>query len=158
MGAQMIGLLLSLLLFNLVAFTQCKRLTANQILHIWAFTIAFQGIFDVFVEFTYHGYWYFEQHAEWKGLLCHTILIPPVNMLFLNGYPFRAAQWKQVMYVILWVIGILLYEMVVLFPEPWGYFHYGWWTVWHSIVLDPVLLLILLGYYRWVVRLEAKLA
>ena len=40
----MIGLILSILVFNVLAFKMNKRLTANQIVHIGMFTIAAQHI------------------------------------------------------------------------------------------------------------------
>lgn len=153
----MIGLLLAILLFNLTAFTTNQRLTANQIVHIWVFTIAFQLSFDAFVEFKSHGYWYFGKEPDWQGLLAHTVLIPPVNMMFLNWYPFNRSLGRQVGYFTVWIFVILIYEMVAMLPEPWGFFYYGWWTLWHSLLLDPLLLIILLGYYRWICRLERKL-
>jgi hypothetical protein len=52
------------------------------------------------------------------------------------------------------VLGLLGYESMTLLPEPWGYFHYGWWNLWHSVVLDPVLLVILIIYYKWICRIE----
>jgi hypothetical protein len=108
------------------------------------------------VEFKYNAYWYFDKEVDWRGLLPHTLLIPPVNMMFLNWYPFKTSIKKQVFYILFWVIGILVYEMVALLPSPWGYFHYGWWRLWHAAILDPILLCILLGYYKWICTLEAK--
>lgn len=153
----MIGLIIAIILFNLIAFKTNKRLTANQIVHIWAFTIAFQMLFDLIVEFKFHGYWYFTKHVDWMGLLAHTVLIPPVNIMFLNWFPFEKSIRKKIIYLIFWVIGILIYETITLIPEPWGYFHYGWWKLWHAAIVDPVLLLILLGYYKWVCKLENQL-
>lgn len=153
----MIGLIVSILTFNLLAYRNRSNLTSNQVLHIWSFTIAFQAIFDLVVEFKYQGYWYFTPGVDLGGLLTHTVLIPPVNVLFLNGYPVNRSFLNKAVYLIIWVFGILIYEYVVLFPEPWGYFHYGWWTFWHSLVIDPILFLILLGYFRWVVHLEKSL-
>ncbi|MBG9447385.1 hypothetical protein ABE66_23005 [Cytobacillus firmus] len=149
----MIGLIVAIVSFNLIAFRTNKRLTPNQIVHIWAFTIAFQQSFDIIIEFKYHGYWYFDKEIDWIGILPHTILIPPVNMMFLNWYPFKGKIIKQCFYILLWVISILVYETITLLPQPWGYFHYGWWTIWHSAVIDPILFLILLKYYKWISKL-----
>lgn len=153
----MIGLIIAIILFNLIAFKTNKRLTANQIVHIWAFTIAFQMLFDLIVEFKFHGYWYFYKGVDWKGLLAHTALIPPVNMMFLNWFPFNKSIRQKITYLFFWVMGILMYETITLLPEPWGFFHYGWWKLWHAAIVDPVLLLILLGYYKWVCKLENQL-
>ncbi|MBU8589665.1 hypothetical protein KM925_27645 [Priestia megaterium] len=153
----MIGLTIAIIVFNFIAFITNKRLTSNQILHLWLFTIAFQSSFDVYIDLKYHGYWYFTDGADWKGLLAHTVLLPPVNMMFLNWYPFKRGYTRQVCYFIFWLIAILLYEMLTLLPAPWGYFHYGWWNLWHSAILNPVLLLILLCFYKCICKLEDKL-
>lgn len=52
----MIGLIIAIILFNIVAFKANTKLTLNQILHLWTFTIAFQQIFDLMVNIKYHGY------------------------------------------------------------------------------------------------------
>ncbi|MCH6265472.1 MULTISPECIES: hypothetical protein [Neobacillus] len=152
----MIGLIIAILIFNFIAFKENRVLTANQIVHIWCFTIAFQSTFDVLVEIKYHAYWYFGKDVEWAGIIPHLFVVPPVNMIFLNWFPFKGPFVKKVSFIILFVIAILVYEMITLFPEPWGYFHYGWWKLWHAAILDPILLLILLGYYKWICRLEKR--
>ena len=150
----MIGLLIAIGTFNLIAFSTNQKLTGNQILHIWLFTISFQLLFDLFVEFKYHAYWYFGRELEWRGILPHVFLVPPVNMIFLNWYPYKKAWLKQLFYLVSFVIAILIYEVITLLPDPWGYFHYGWWKLWHAAILDPILLLILLGFYKWICNLE----
>ncbi|EKN65521.1 hypothetical protein BABA_20321 [Neobacillus bataviensis LMG 21833] len=154
----MIGLILAILIFNTIAFMKNKRLSGNQIVHIWTFTTAFQIIFDVFIEFKYHGYWYFDKEIDWVGLLPHLFLVPAANIIFLKWFPFKTNLVKQILYLVVFVIIILLYELVTLLPEPWGYFHYGWWRIWHAVIINPILLLILLGYYKWICKLEEKVA
>lgn len=150
----MIGLIIAIIVFNFIAFKKNKNLTANQILHIWLFTIMLQQTFDVFVDLKYHGYWYFTKDADFEGLLPHMALLPPVNMMFLNWYPFKGKGTQKFYYLFFWVIAILLYEILTLLPEPWGFFHYGWWKLWYSLIANPILFLILLGYYKLVCRLE----
>ncbi|MCU7746632.1 hypothetical protein N7983_26385 [Priestia megaterium] len=154
----MIGLIIAIVLFNFIAFKTNKRLTANQIVHIWAFTIALQQLGDLYIDTKYHGYWYFSKDIDgWSEIPTLTVLLPPVNMMFLNWYPFGRLFHKRIRYVFYWVIAILLYEAITLLPEPWGYFNYGWWNLWHSAIIDPLLLLIVLGYYKWICKLENKL-
>ncbi|PEI52099.1 hypothetical protein [Priestia aryabhattai] len=150
----MIGLILSILVFNVLAFKTNKRFTANQIVHIWMFTIAAQHIFDVFINFKFHGYWYFTQETDWQGIFAYTVLIPPVNMLFLTYYPLAGKLTKKAAYILFWSVAVLLYEVVALLPAPWGYFHYGWWTWWYSLLLNPLLFWMVVQYYRWVCKLE----
>lgn len=87
----------------------------------------------------------------------HILLLPPVNMMLLNWFPFKSRITSKIRYIILWVIGTLLYEVIALLPEPWGYFHYGWSKLQYSVFVNPILFLILLGYYKFVCRLEKNL-
>ncbi|WP_027408780.1 hypothetical protein [Anoxybacteroides tepidamans] len=150
----MVGLSIAVIVFNFVAFFTNRRLTKNQMAHIWTFTTSFQLLFDLYVDHKYHGYWYFTKEVDWEGLPTLTMLIPPVNIMFLNWYPFHKSLLKRFLYFVCWLIFILIYEMVTLLPEPWGYFHYGWWNLGYSALADPILLIILLSYYKWVCKLE----
>lgn len=145
---QLVGLIIAIILFNGIAFSVSKNLKPSQIAHIWAFTIAIQLNFDVFVDLKYHGYWYFSKGIDWIAILPHVILIPPVNMVFLNGYPFNSSIWVKIRYMFYWEIFLLAYELTTLLPKPWGYFHYGWWNIGYSVLLNPILLILLLVYYK----------
>lgn len=115
----------SIVIFNLIAFTTNKRLTNNQIVHIWMFAIAFQVLTDLMIDDKYHGYWYFEKATGWNDLPTLSLLIPPVNIMFLNWYPFGRPVYKHIVYILCWVIAITFYEAVTMLPEPWGYFNHG---------------------------------
>ncbi|WP_085524308.1 hypothetical protein [Tuberibacillus sp. Marseille-P3662] len=148
----MIGLIIATLVFNFIAFKTNKRLSSIQIAHIWVFTIALQQSFDIYVDVKYHGYWYFSNGVDWRAIPAHLALLPPVNMMIINGFPFNSSVLKKVRYLILWEIALLTYESITLLPSPWGYFHYGWWNMWHSVFVNPILLIILLLYYKWISR------
>ncbi|NRD77064.1 hypothetical protein HPT25_06080 [Bacillus sp. BRMEA1] len=153
----MAGLIIAIIILNFVAFRTNKRLSKNQIIHIWAFTTVFQDSFDLFVDYKYQGYWYFTKDVDWQAVPAHFAIVPPVNMMFLNWFPFNSALLKQILYFICWDIGTVTYEFITMLPEPWGYFHYGWWKWWYSAMINPMLLLILIGYYRWICQVEDDL-
>lgn len=154
----MIGLLIAIVIFNIMAFATNKRLTKNQIIHIWLFTMVYQMLVDLMIDKKFQGYWYFSEATDWKDLLPITILIPPVNMMFLNWYPFGQRSFKHVLYIAGWVLAIVGYEALTLLPEPWGYFHYGWWRLWYSVIVNPFLLLSVIIYYKWVCKIEKSLS
>lgn len=144
----MFGLLASIFIFNIIAFKTNKTLTTKQIAHLWMFTIAYQMTFDLYVDIKYHGYWYFTKDIDWEAFLAHKVLVPPVNLMFLNWYPFKRMLWEQVRYLVFWEICLLAYELLTLLPQPIGYFHYGWWNIWYSALINPILLITLLTYYK----------
>jgi len=150
----MVGIIIAVILFNLIALKVKKRLTRSEMLQIWLFTTLFQLMFDLFVSLKYQGYWYFSKGIDWQSLLVYLCIVPPVNLIFLNVYPSKSPLWKQLSFFLAWNVGIVIYEVLTLLPEPWGYFHYGWWSLYHSVIINPFLLLILLGFYKLVSRLE----
>ncbi|GGM38067.1 hypothetical protein GCM10011351_25300 [Paraliobacillus quinghaiensis] len=154
----MIGLIIAIFLFNIVAFRTNKRLTKNQIVHIWSFTIILQMAFDGYIDHKLQGYWYFSKDVDLLDLPTVTLLIPPVNMMFLNWYPFNATLFKKVLYYLYWLIPLVLYEVIALLPEPLGYFNYGWWRLEYSIFIDPLLLIILVKYYKWISKIEKSIS
>ncbi|WP_312857299.1 hypothetical protein [Neobacillus endophyticus] len=97
----MIGLIIAVILFNLIAFISNNRLTKNQIVHIWLFTVTLQLLADLFIDQKYHGY--FTKEVDWRGLPTTTMLLPPVNILFLNWYPFNSQLLKRILYYIFMV-------------------------------------------------------
>ncbi|WP_221564586.1 hypothetical protein [Alkalihalobacillus sp. TS-13] len=144
----MIGLITAIIVFNIFAFKTNKRLSYIQIAHIWVFTIAFQMSVDLYIDIKYHGYWYFQKGVDWAALPAHTVLIPPVNMMFINWYPFGRSKWRQIRYFFYWELCLLTYELIALLPDPWGYFHYGWWNLGYSAIVNPILLYLLITYYK----------
>ncbi|MCI1857401.1 MAG: hypothetical protein LKI80_04485 [Sporolactobacillus sp.] len=152
----MIGLFLAIFFFNAIAFLTNTRLTKNEILHLWTFTIAFQSLVDLLLNHKYQGYWYFTEDVDIIALPALTVLVPPVNMMFVNWYPFNRRFLIQSIYIIVWSVSLILYELVTLLPEPWGYFHYGWWKIYYSLLENPVLLVILVSYYRWVKKIAKE--
>jgi hypothetical protein len=152
----MVGLLCSVIIFNFIAYKVNKRLTLSQIVQIWTFTIAFQMLFDLIVEFKYHSYWYFSRGVDWSGLIPRILLIPPVNIIFLNYFPFTKSTLKKLFYVVVFVVFIGLYELATLLPEPWGYLNYGWWKIWYSLLMDPILLSCLLLFYKFIIWVENR--
>lgn len=145
----------SVAIFNVLAFKANKTLSRNELVHIWTFTMAFQLLFDTIIDFRYKGYWYFAKETiEWAAVLSRSVLIPPVNVLFLSFFPFQRTIAAKSAYIACWTLIILGYELLTMLPEPWGYFHYGWWNLGYSAIIDPFLFLILLGYYKWIRKIQ----
>ncbi|ASN05394.1 hypothetical protein [Virgibacillus necropolis] len=150
----MLGLIIAIIVFNLIAFRTNKRLTTSQIVHIWSFTVALQTLIDTYIDTGYHGYWYFSKATNFESILTLTVVVPPVNMMFLNWYPFRQSLYKGILYILCWVIVITCYEAITLLPEPWGYFNHGWWNLCYSVLVNPFLLVLVLNYYKWICKIE----
>ncbi|WP_059351297.1 hypothetical protein [Bacillus coahuilensis] len=88
-----LGLIVFALLFNVIAFF-VNKLNYKQLAHVYSFSVAFALIFDLFVNFSFQGYWYFENELLWDGLAAMILLVVPANIVFLNWYPFNTSLKK----------------------------------------------------------------
>jgi hypothetical protein len=155
-GWAMILLVTSAIIFNCIAFKTIKGMSGNIILLVWLFTMVFQINYDILISLKFHAYWYFTQGIDYQSFIAYSVLVPPVNIMFLNWFPFNRSIMRKIGYFAVWEIVLLSYERLTMMQEPWGYFHYGWWTLYYSAIVNPILLLILLWYYRWINKLENK--
>ncbi|WEG11288.1 hypothetical protein PU629_14075 [Pullulanibacillus sp. KACC 23026] len=152
----MILFIVSLIVFNSIVIVMKKQLTKNQIFHVWKFSMILEMVFDLFIDEKLNGYSYFDKGIDGINIIVYALLIPPVNIMILNGYLFYSRIPKKLIYLLGWLIFVIGYEYLALLPEPWGFFHYGWWKIYYSMILDPILLMILLGYFKWVTYIEKR--
>jgi hypothetical protein len=82
---------------------------------------------------------------QWSGFL-PIFLYPPVNTIFLNYYPYDKAKFHKLMYILGWTVFCLVYEVAALRS---GFFYYLRWKLWYSALCYPVLLLMVLGNYKF---------
>lgn len=153
----MVLFIISIIIFNLIVMKMKKHLSKNRIVHIWAFSMISEITFDIFIDEKMNGYWYFWKGIDWTNILVYALIIPPVNVIFLNWFPFNKSWSKKLRTIISFIAIIIAYEVLALLPEPWGYFHYGWWHLYYSLILDPILVTILLLYYKWICKIEKSI-
>ncbi len=150
----MIGLIVAIVVFNILGYVFNKELEKGQVAHVWCFTTAFLVVVDLYIDVKYHAYWYFTKGVDWASLPAALLLIPPVNIIFINWYPWNSKITTYIKYFVKWEMVLLSYELITLLPKPWGYFHYGWWNLFYSALLNPLLLLTLITYYKHFIRKE----
>lgn len=91
----------STIVFNVIAYKFVKEMSANKIVHIWLFTISLQLLFDTFIDLKYYGYWYLTQGIDYLAFPAYTLLIPPINVLFLEYFPFGRSVKGKALYIII---------------------------------------------------------
>ena len=152
----MLGLIVAIIAFNGIAFMRVKRLAKSHIVHICTFTILIHVSVDLLLSVKYGAYWYFDREIQWLDVPAVALLSPSAALLFLNGYPSQASRLKRMLYILLWSLIITVYEALTLLPEPWGFFHHGWWKLKYSALVYPVLFCLILLYYKWIRQIEEK--
>lgn len=146
-------LILSIIIFNIIALKIPKRLTKSEMYQTCLFSAVFQLITDLILDLRFQLYGYFKEGADLSTFLVIFGVYPAVNIIFLNYYPVEKGIKKKSLYIFFWSIFITLYEWASIEA---GYFYYNEWNLWYSFMLYPFVLLILLWNLRHFRRLNFK--
>ncbi|KAA9019472.1 CBO0543 family protein [Niallia endozanthoxylica] len=133
----MFYLLISVFVFNLVAFLVPKYIKKQEIYATALFSLALGLISDITLDLKYNLYGYFEKGLQLKGFLPIVGLFPASGILFLNFYPKEKSLFKKIIYIFFWVMFSLFYEWTAIKS---GFFYHNKWLFLYSALIYPVLL------------------
>ncbi|WP_248929591.1 CBO0543 family protein [Paenibacillus hamazuiensis] len=137
-------LLVSVILFNGIAFFMPKRLGRADMFVIALFGLVFQQLVDMFVNLKYDLYGFFQTGVDWLSLIPMLGLFPSVTLIFFNFYPWNNMK-SSVLYVGLASAFLVGFEYLSLLA---GYFYYHGWKLWWSVFEYPLLLYINVAFYK----------
>jgi hypothetical protein len=136
----MLFLIISVVVYNLIAILIPKRLTKIEMYGTSLFGLYFALITDVYLDLKHNLYGYFTKGVDYKSLIAIFGLYPSVNIIFLNYFPFRKGIKAKIIYILGWSMLLIIYEWVSLIA---GYFYHNEWKLWYSALLYPLILSIL---------------
>lgn len=146
-------LIISVIVFNLVAILIPKRISGIKIITTTLFSLYLEIMTNVFLDLKYDLYGYFNKGVDWEGLIYILGVYPPVNILFLNYFPYKKKMLNKAIYIFGWSVFADVYELLFLWS---GTFYYNGWKFWYSIIIYPILYIILVGFYKYVHYLLRK--
>ena len=141
----MFFLLTSLLVVYIIAISIPKRISWLQIWSTSLFSLVMETFSDMTLDFKLNLFGYIAPGLQWSGFL-PIFLYPPVNVIFLNYYPYGKTKHIKLIYFVCWIAFCLAFEVAALSS---GFFHYLRWNLWYSALCYPILLLIVLLNYRF---------
>ncbi|WP_164472910.1 CBO0543 family protein [Cohnella candidum] len=147
----MVFLIVSLIAFHVAAIFMPKRITWLDIWCIALFSIVVESFSNMALDLKLNLYGYIAPGNQWSGFL-PIFLYPPVNAIYLNYFPFAKTNSRKAAYILAWTAFCLVYEVAALES---GFFYYLKWKLWYSALCYPVLLLLVLGSFkftRWLQR------
>lgn len=107
---------------------------------------------NVFLDFKYNLYGYFHKGVDWVGMLYIGIYVP-VNIVYLNFFPYRKAFVRKLVYILGWTIFSGIYELLFLWTKT---FYYQGWMIWFSLIIYPFLFVFLNVFHLYVLYLLRK--
>ncbi|QDP39621.1 CBO0543 family protein [Radiobacillus deserti] len=139
-------LLITIVIFNLIAFLVPKRISHIELITTTLFALYLQLFTDVFLILKYNLYGYFGEGVDWKSTLYILGIYPPINFLFLNFFPYKKKHYYKMMYILAWGVLAIGFEAIFLWS---GTFYYNEWKIWYSGILYPLLYILLVVFHRF---------
>ncbi|MFD1171053.1 CBO0543 family protein [Oceanobacillus picturae] len=130
----MIFLIISIVLYTLVAVIVPKRLTKSEMYQTSLFALVFVLIVDFVLSWKLGLYGYFNDKAYLRSLLVVVGIFPAASVIYLNLYPFKKEWLKQLRYILIWSIFVTVYEWLSI---KYGYFYHNGWSIWYSAIVYP---------------------
>ncbi len=137
-------LLISVAIFNGVAFLMPKRLRRTDMFVVALFGLTFQNFVDMFVNVKYDLYGFFQKGVDWPSLIPMLGLFPSAILIFFNYYPWNH-RIRSVLYVGMATAFLVGFEYLSLLTD---YFYYNGWKLWWSVIEYPLLLYINIAFYK----------
>ena len=132
-------LILSVVVFILIAFLIPKRMTKIEMFTTCLFALLFQKQVDIFLALKYHLYGYIGE-IRFANVIINYGLFSAVNIILLNYYPFKKSLRTKAYYILSWDAFLVAFEWATVKS---GYFYHNGWKYWYSAVLNPIIILIL---------------
>lgn len=129
-----------IIMFAFVYFMP-KKLSRIEMYTTSLFAVLFAILTDLYLDVKYHLYWYITKEVEWRWMIILLGGKPPVNLIFLNFFPFHSRWSRKTIYILFWALFLTLFELGTVHIGK--VLHYGEWNIWLSALLYPFILLIL---------------
>ncbi|MBE6185538.1 CBO0543 family protein [Heyndrickxia ginsengihumi] len=149
----MLLLLISILIFNFMAFIVPKKLTKLENYTTCLFALVFSGTADLFLDKKYGFYHYFHENVEYIDYISMVGIYPAINIIFLNLFPVHKNCMFKIIYVMVWSLFAIVYEWLAGWTV---FFNYNSWKLWYSGMLYPFLYSILLLNLKFIRKLQNK--
>lgn len=148
----MIGFIIAIILFNTIAFTTNKKLSLNQIIHIWCFTVT---TYSSFLTVNLSLWKISDDIALFIIYRIYVVIVTPFSyLLYFNVILRREPQINKWIYTVIFtgVLYVLEYWLKI-----WGVITYENWHYLGSFIIQLVILsivYILLLFFQKQLKLE----
>jgi len=149
----MLFLILSVIVFSLIALFIPKRMCGIEIITTTLFALYLEALVNVFLDFKYDLYGYFSKGVDWRGLFYGFGIFGQVSIVYLNYFPYNKKLMSKVIYIIGWSVFAYIYELLFLWSKT---YYYNGWKYWYSLIIYPILYLILMYFHKYVLFLLKK--
>lgn len=144
----MVYIFICFVFFNIIAYFIPKKLSRVEMYATALFALNYGMLNDVLLDLHYNLYGYYKPGFQWIEIIAIILYFPSINILYLNGYPYRKSIKIKLLYIAGWSVFATLFEWVAVHTN---FFYYNGWKLWYSALMYPFIFIILSLNY-WIVR------
>ncbi|MBT2639806.1 CBO0543 family protein [Bacillus sp. ISL-39] len=152
MESQTIFVLISSLIFSIVAYVIPKKMKQFEIYATSLFAALFGLLVDTVLAIKYKLYVLDQPGVQIPPLAGQVILYSAASIILLNLYPYeRPIKWRLA-YIITFALLTVGFELLSFH---FGFIKYNEWKIWYSALSYPFLIYLLVLHYRffqWLVK------
>ncbi|MFT8872596.1 MAG: CBO0543 family protein [Sporolactobacillus sp.] len=131
----------TIFIFALIIWRMPKTLSVPVYFMTSLMNIIVQLMTDIYLQFGFHSYGYFNPHyLDPRAWLFFFIIYPAVNVVFINFIDYRSGLLYKILYITGWSLFATGYEWVTLKA---GAFYYIHWKLLYSAMIYPFLYIML---------------
>lgn len=150
-------LLISILIFNTIAFKMRKRLPLTVIYSTVFFALCVQQYFDTYATFYFKTWGFFEMgKADFYSLLVKWGIYPAASIIILNWYPFHSSLWKKSLYILALTVFSTCFEWMALEMD---ILWHNNWNMFYSFAIYPIIYYLFLilhaRFFLWLKKRES---
>lgn len=142
--------IVSIIVFNSIAFCVPKRMTKIEIYANTFFTMCLQLTTDIILDLRFDLYRMLQKGPDLWPLLIFYGIYPAYSFIFLNFFPYNKLLRYKVIYVFLHTFFVTLFEWLSL---KFGTFSHNSWKLWYSSLCDISIFIILASNLSLIRRL-----
>ncbi|WP_430121699.1 CBO0543 family protein [Neobacillus rhizosphaerae] len=153
-----IFLIISILIFNIVAIKTRKRLPRTVIYSTIFFALCIQQYFDSYATFFFKAWGFFSvDTADFPSLLVKWGIYPAVIVIIINWYPYKSSKLKKFFYIMGWSVFSTAFEWMTIKLGILWHIH---WNLFNSFIIYPIIyylfLILHVKFYQWLKRRESS--
>lgn len=99
---SVVFVLVTIVLFIAILLFITKQLTKREMFATSFFSIALQQTVDIYLALKYNLYGYFGGGVHYITLVAILGIYPPINLIYLNLFPFCRGILIKAIYVVIW--------------------------------------------------------
>jgi len=135
---HLIFVAISTVLLAIIIYLIPKNLKKHEIYTMSVLAILLGTTADLIFAVKYNLYILVTEDIDYSPIFVGFFIYPAFNLIILNYFPYKKSLWQKIIYIFIWTIISLLYEVISVKVD---FLHYRTWTLLYSAIVYPIVII-----------------